>query len=132
LNRRWRSVIFITGGAYQGKTAFALSLEDIRQTEVFSCDAQLRVLPDARVVTHIERFHLSLTRRGLPTVEYWQENIDRFSDAILIADDISCGVVPMDPVERAWREACGQANAFIAARADRVYRVFCGLAVRLK
>ena len=125
-------MIFITGGAYQGKTAFALSIEDIGQTEVFSCDADLQALPQRRVITHIERFHLGLTRRGLSTVDYWQENADRFPDAILIADDISCGVVPVDPVERAWREACGQANAFIAARADQVYRVFCGLAVRLK
>ena len=54
------------------------------------------------------------------------------SDKILICEDISCGVVPMDAVEREWREAVGRMNAMLAAKAERVTRLFCGLPLELK
>ena len=46
--------------------------------------------------------------------------------------DISQGVVPVDPLQRAWREACGRALIYLAQEAGEVYRVFCGLPERLK
>ena len=55
-----------------------------------------------------------------------------FSDKILLCEDISCGVVPIDPEQRAWREAVGRMNAMLAARAERVTRIFCGLPMELK
>ena len=54
------------------------------------------------------------------------------SDKILLCEDISCGVVPIDPEQRAWREAVGRMNAMLAARAERVTRIFCGLPMELK
>lgn len=54
------------------------------------------------------------------------------SDKILLCEDIACGVVPIDPEQRAWREAVGRMNAMLAARAERVTRIFCGLPMELK
>ena len=50
----------------------------------------------------------------------------------LITDDISCGIVPLDDKERAWREASGRLLSFLAKRADTVTRVFCGLPLEVK
>ena len=54
------------------------------------------------------------------------------SEKILICEDISCGVVPMDAEAREWREAVGRMNAVLAAQADTVTRIFCGLPLELK
>ena len=54
------------------------------------------------------------------------------ADAVVICTDVSCGVVPMDRVQRLWREEVGRTVCALARRADSVPRVFCGLPLRLK
>ena len=41
-------------------------------------------------------------------------------------------LVPIDPGERAAREAAGRLSCLLAQRAERVVRVFCGLPMELK
>ena len=50
----------------------------------------------------------------------------------MICDELGCGVVPMDDEDRAWRERTGRLLCDLAAKADRVDRVFCGIPMRLK
>ena len=51
---------------------------------------------------------------------------------IVIATEVGGGVVPVDPEERAAREAAGRLSCLLAARADTVVRVCCGLPQVLK
>ena len=53
-------------------------------------------------------------------------------DKIIVTTDISGGIVPVDPVLRAWREACGRMNSYLAGQADEVCGLFCGIPQRLK
>ena len=53
-------------------------------------------------------------------------------DGIVICDEVGCGVVPMDREDRSWRERVGRTCCRLAERASAVYRVTCGLGVRLK
>ena len=53
-------------------------------------------------------------------------------EAVVTANEVGGGVVPMDPEERAWREACGRALCVLAGHADQVTRVVCGIGVRIK
>ena len=57
---------------------------------------------------------------------------DDWKDSVLICDDISCGVVPLDAETRAWREACGRMLSALSMEAETVTRIFCGLPQRLK
>ena len=41
-------------------------------------------------------------------------------------DQVGCGVVPIDPDERAWRERAGRLSCELALRADTVVRLVCG------
>ena len=50
----------------------------------------------------------------------------------IISREIGSGVVPMTPEERNWRELHGQVLQALANRADRVFRIFCGLPEVLK
>ena len=79
---------------------------------------------------HLERFALACVRTGKEPADVLG-GLD-LSEKILICEDISCGVVPMDAEAREWREAVGRMNAALAAQADTVTRIFCGLPLELK
>jgi len=51
---------------------------------------------------------------------------------IIICDELGCGVVPLDRADREWRERTGRLCCELAAKADRVDRVFCGLVMQIK
>ena len=51
---------------------------------------------------------------------------------VVIATEIGGGIVPLDPAERRTREAAGRLGCLLAARADTVIRICCGLPVLLK
>ena len=125
-------MIFIIGGSYQGKEAFAAERWSLSSEEIFRCDDCGAIELDRRCITHIERFALDCVRRGADAEAFWRAHAGQLRDTIVISDDISCGVVPIDPVMRAWREANGRANNTLAGMASAVYRVFCGLGVRIK
>ena len=51
---------------------------------------------------------------------------------VVIATEVGCGVVPIDPAERRWREEAGRLSCLLAERADTVIRVCCGIPQLLK
>ena len=52
--------------------------------------------------------------------------------AIVVANEVGAGVVPMMAEERAFREAVGRALCVIAQEAESVTRCVCGIGVRIK
>ena len=50
----------------------------------------------------------------------------------VICDEVGCGVVPMERHDRERREAIGRLCCQLAQEAQAVYRLQCGLAMRLK
>ncbi len=50
----------------------------------------------------------------------------------VIATEIGGGVVPIDAEARRTREAAGALNCLLAARAEAVVRVFCGIPMVLR
>ena len=52
--------------------------------------------------------------------------------SVVIATEVGGGVVPMDPAQRLAREAAGRLACLLAARAETVIRVCCGLPQALK
>ena len=124
-------MILIIGGSYQGKTEFAKAKFNLTDSDVFVCEGE-NVDLTKQCIAHIERFALACVKNGREPKAFWEEHLQELSDKILIADDVSCGVVPMDKVLRAWREATGRANNYLAQESDQVIRVFCGLGQVLK
>ena len=126
-------MIFIIGGSYQGKSEYALETFGLKHEDVFVCTQETEQIDfSKRVISHIEQFALGCVRRGEEPKEYWESHMDSLTDKILISDDVSCGVVPVDAVIRAWREAAGRANNYLAREAVQVIRVFCGLGQVIK
>lgn len=50
----------------------------------------------------------------------------------VICDEVGCGVVPLERKDRERREAIGRLCCQLAREAQAVYRLQCGLAMRLK
>lgn len=53
-------------------------------------------------------------------------------DRILVTDEIGCGIVPADAFERLYREETGRVCCRLAAEARQVWRVTCGMGMRIK
>ncbi len=79
--------------------------------------------------------------------EYGQESIIEFSDffnggadpgfldrkdAVVIADENSSGIVPGSLDEIRYREEYNRKLTALAKEADEVYRVFCGIGMKIK
>lgn len=53
-------------------------------------------------------------------------------DAVIAANEVGAGVVPLRAEDRAYREAVGRALCVVAQRAQQVTRCVCGIGVRIK
>lgn len=117
----------IIGGAYQGKLDYARESFNLTDADIYECTESTEIDLSRRCIVHLERWILGCIRAG-------RDDYRRFDGAgkIIIADDIFCGVVPVDETVRLWREETGRTLTALCARADSVTRVFCGLARRLK
>lgn len=119
----------IFGGAYQGKTQAAAEKYDLKDEDIFTCEG-VRLDADARCIRHLERFARACVDAGLDAREEFSHQSPKAD--VLIADDISCGIVPIDRTERVWREQAGRLLSFLAEKSDTVTRIFCGLPMELK
>ena len=52
--------------------------------------------------------------------------------AVVSADEVGSGIVPMSAEDRLFREAVGRALCVIAQEASQVTRCVCGIGVRIK
>ncbi|MBR3147203.1 MAG: bifunctional adenosylcobinamide kinase/adenosylcobinamide-phosphate guanylyltransferase [Eubacterium sp.] len=123
-------MILITGGAYQGKLDYAKEAYGLTDEDVFTCEeGSTAVGFDEKIVDHFERYVLALIKAGqVPEKAVgMQLRANRYKGRIIICDDISQGIVPLDATERAWREGVGRTMVKIAQQADKVVRVFCGI-----
>ncbi|MEE0742438.1 MAG: bifunctional adenosylcobinamide kinase/adenosylcobinamide-phosphate guanylyltransferase [Emergencia sp.] len=126
-------MVLIFGGAYQGKLEYVLSTYKLAEKDVYHCDMESMVINfDKKVIYGLDRFVLACVKEGINALECLEEHIDKFSDKIVICDDISQGVVPVDTIERAWREMNGRCMTYLGQAADSVTRVFCGIGTKVK
>ena len=121
----------ITGGAFQGKRAFAEKLyPGVEWTDGGRC-----ALDEIRTCRAVYGFH-EFVKRWLKQGKSWEELasliLEENRDLILICDEIGCGLVPVDAFEREYRESTGRVMNALAEQAERVDRVVCGIGRRIK
>ena len=156
IRRGRKQMVLVTGPAWQGKTAFAMELfrqrtgsPDCRGAEIsfelpkevqsgdrcITADGSVCGMDDIYGSDMVIRFHEYVRRFGRQLDEP-ERLVCRLAEAnrdvILVAAEVGCGVVPLDPEERFWRECCGRICTEAAAQAEEVYRVICGIPTRLK
>jgi len=125
-------VTLIFGGAYQGKLAYAKKIFG-SELKVSACREDEETLDFSGVI--LTGYHLLVLvqlRKGIDPCAYLDAYWDDLREKIILCDDISCGVVPVDAEMRQWREAVGRCMGMLSQKVDRVIRVFCGIGMELK
>lgn len=121
----------VIGGAYQGKLDYAK--EKLNVNTYFECTADDGAIDFSRgCVIHLERFALFCVRGGRSPADEMKAMRDKWADCVLIADDISMGVVPMEAEMRAWREETGRMLNYLSGEAAHVHRLFLGIGQVIK
>lgn len=119
----------IYGGAYQGKLDYAKAEFNIEDKDVFYCKAELAEIDlTKKVIYGFHNYVAACVKSGIEAADI----VGELKDKIVICNDVSCGIVPMDKDERAMREMVGRALMKIANESESVVRIFCGLPQHLK
>ena len=123
----------ISGGAYQGKLAYALALTGRNECEVADGNVcSMQELLEKPLVNH---FH-SWIDRMLKEEQQVNTLVDQIMKhnpgIVIIVDELGCGIVPMDPYARSYRELTGRICCRLAKEAKEVHRVICGIGTVIK
>ena len=110
-------MIFVTGGAYQGKKRFV--------TDVLGINKE-------RVLFAAHEYIEEVLEYGGDPEKMIFSLIESGEIEAVTADEIGMGIVPADERDRKRREMTGRIMCYIAANADEVYRLVCGIPVRIK
>lgn len=79
-----------------------------------------------------ETIRSTVLQDGQEPREFAQRFCEKHPDAVIVANEVGAGVVPMNREDRAFREAVGRALCVIAQKAESVTRFVCGIGVRIK
>ncbi len=110
-------MILVIGGAYQGKKEY------VKENFSFS---------ESNIFYDFHNYVFDLVKDNVDPLDFVKNNINDFKNKLIICDDVSCGIVPIDETERRFREQLGRTLVFLSKNSDEVHRVFVGLGVRIK
>ncbi len=131
----------IIGGACQGKLAYAKETYHITDGWADGRSCSREELKDCRGVHHfheyIRRMAAGEPAENLPDLE---RRASKFACALLrenpelviVSNELGYGIVPVEKADRLWRELTGRVCTSLAAHADEVVRVVCGIGIRIK
>lgn len=125
----------IIGGYAQGRLAYVLKKYHLTERDVLDlADPENPENPDFLEDYQNKKiiYHAEYLVRYFPDPENMIKKIPDLTHKIIITQEVGCGLVPIDPDERRWREAVGRMNQFLAQQAQSVERVCCGLGMYLK
>lgn len=108
-------MILIIGGAYQGKHNFA--------EERFA---------GREIVSKYNEKIETWMKSGQDAVSETRIFLAEHPGAVILLDEIGCGITPMEADDRRLRDEVGRTGCCLAEAAEEVYRVFAGIGTRIK
>jgi len=124
-------VILIFGGAYNGKLEFVKEKYQLGNDDIYFCTNQTLQF-NKKVLCGLHIFTRACVLNNINSLEILENNITFLKDKIIICDEINSGIVPMEKINRVWREETGRALQFLTKQSSSVFRVFFGLEEQLK
>lgn len=126
-------MVLVVGGKSQGKTKFAkemfpefVVLDRPSLPELISCEKE--IIWDG--FNHTIR-NLLEDNSDEEIASQVQEVISKKS-LVIVSDEIGNGIVPLEMIERRYRDLCGKLLIKVASESDEVYRVICGIGQKIK
>lgn len=121
--------ILIVGGACQGKREYAQKAFGLNEREILPWNEEREA---ASCIADLHLRVRACLEKGLTQQEVLEKLLPFCRGKIVLCDDIFCGVVPLDALERQWREVTGRLLCRLAQEADSVIRMQCGLPLAIK
>lgn len=109
-------MIFIVGGRSQGKLLYAK--EHWKE--------------EYKIINHYHEIVKKQLENGENPMKEAKKLLKTKENFVIISDELGCGLVPMDALEREYREQSGRVNCYFASQADQVIRVICGIGKKIK
>ena len=104
-------MVFVIGGAAQGKIKFVM--EHFKPIAIVDgSDCFLSIPQNSACIIH---YHLLIN-----------------PNAVIVMNEIGCGIIPLEKNEREWRENVGRCGCIIAEKASIVIRMTCGIPTVIK
>ena len=122
---------FYIGGYAQGKLDYVLQIHEGEKLKVV--EREVKDSSGERIVWN--HFHLwvkEMVEKGENPQQRVMDFIEKNKDCIIICDEVGNGIVPVQQSERTYRACLGRIQTQIAAKAERVDRILCGIGQRLK
>lgn len=126
----------VIGGHAQGK------LQAVLRSEENDCLIYNGIIPDEKEIQTqdnkciiLNHFHLWMKEQILKNEQPEEiiiDFVDKHNNCIIISDEIGNGIVPIDIIEREYRERTGRILVTLAGMADEVIRIICGIEQKIK
>lgn len=121
----------IIGGYAQGRLAYTLQKYHLTEKDVWDV-MHSDTWQGQKIIYHTEELVTKWLNAGKNITQEMKKLIPEWEHAILITQEVGCGLVPVSAEQRQWREEVGRMNQLLAENADTVERICCGLGMYLK
>ena len=134
----------IIGGAFQGKLEYARTQYGFADGWIDGADCAPEAIEGCRGIFHFEAYVRRLLQERFGSEQAWELTVEAFAKTVadrlyeknpglvVVTRELGCGIVPIDPDDRKYRETHGRICTELAKQADEVVRVICGVGMRLK
>ena len=127
------------GGCFQGKLSYVKKrhpecvVMEAKELPLTREELSGAIEKDSQcIINHFHEWIKKIVENKANSFELTIYLIENCPNVIIICDEVGNGIVPMDKVERAYREQTGRMQILIAEKAERVERILCGMGQRLK
>lgn len=124
-------MIVVFGGAYCGKLNFIKEKFNISDNDIYYFKNEKLDL-EKKALSGLHVFVLECLEKGYKPLDILKKNEEKLKNKIVLCDDISSGIVPMESMNRRWREETGKCMQYLISKSESTYRIFFGIDTKLK
>ena len=125
-------MILVVGGAFQGKYKFACEKLGLTEGWADGDTCQYGDIFHCRGIQHFHRYVKRAMEKKVDLTNLAGEIMEKNPDIMILTNELGSGVVPIDQFDRRYRDELGRICEELAAEADVVYRVICGIGMVIK
>lgn len=129
-------MIFVMGGAYQGKTEFVKKkylansksyiIIDIKNINIKDINEKTIIIDNIHNEVKSEEQYKKVKNKVEQLLQLKEKQV------IIIGQIMGSGVVPIEEKMRVWRDNVGFMYQYISKNSREVYRLWCGIPQKLK
>ena len=125
----------IIGGYAQGKLNYVLQRYTDESCRVYDAEFPKKEENgngEKIIINHLHQWIKRQVEMGGNPEDEIEKYVEKHRDIVIISDEIGNGIVPVDVLEREYRERTGRILVRLASGADEEVRVICGIDQKIK